>query len=96
MLADIEFNFLWFKELEGIHLRTDFDLKAHEQFGKITVFWCWIEPELCSLCGGNFSRIRPNVLAVFATSLKEETLEDGSTRTVLKLPSVQQKQLFYH
>jgi glycyl-tRNA synthetase len=27
-------------------------------------------------------------LAVFATSLVEETLEDGSTRTVLKLPSV--------
>jgi len=27
-------------------------------------------------------------LSVFATSLKEETLEDGSTRTVLKLPSV--------
>jgi glycyl-tRNA synthetase len=27
-------------------------------------------------------------LAVFATSLKEETLEDGSTRTVLQLPSV--------
>ena len=27
-------------------------------------------------------------LAVFATSLQEETLEDGSTRTVLRLPSV--------
>src|SRR5690606_10530675 len=27
-------------------------------------------------------------LAVFSTALKEETLEDGSTRTVLKLPSV--------
>ena len=27
-------------------------------------------------------------LAVFATSLKEETLEDGSTRTVLQLTSV--------
>jgi glycyl-tRNA synthetase len=27
-------------------------------------------------------------LAVFATSLKEEVLEDGSTRTVLQLPSV--------
>jgi glycyl-tRNA synthetase len=27
-------------------------------------------------------------LAVFATSLQEETLEDGSSRTVLKLPSV--------
>jgi glycyl-tRNA synthetase (class II) len=23
---------LWIKELEGIHSRTDFDLKAHEQF----------------------------------------------------------------
>jgi glycyl-tRNA synthetase len=31
----------------------------------------------------------------FAT-LKEETLEDGSTRTVLKLPSVATKQQFYH
>src|SRR4030095_12866121 len=30
--ADIEFNFPFgFKELEGIHSRTDFDLKAHEQ-----------------------------------------------------------------
>jgi glycyl-tRNA synthetase len=30
--------------------------------------------------------------------LKEETLEDGSTRTVLKLPSVvaPQRQQFYH
>ena len=27
-------------------------------------------------------------LAVFSNSLKEETLEDGSTRTVLKLPAV--------
>jgi len=27
-------------------------------------------------------------LAVFATALQEETLEDGSTRTVLRLPSV--------
>jgi glycyl-tRNA synthetase len=27
-------------------------------------------------------------LAVFSSSLQEETLEDGSTRTVLRLPSV--------
>ena len=27
-------------------------------------------------------------LAVFSNSLQEETLEDGSTRTVLQLPSV--------
>ena len=31
--SDIEFNFPFgFKELEGIHSRTDFDLKAHEEF----------------------------------------------------------------
>ena len=31
--CDIEFNFPFgFKELEGIHSRTDFDLKAHETF----------------------------------------------------------------
>ena len=31
--ADIEYNFPFgFKELEGIHSRTDFDLKAHEKF----------------------------------------------------------------
>jgi len=30
--ADIEFKFPFgFKELEGIHSRTDFDLKAHEE-----------------------------------------------------------------
>ena len=30
--ADIEFKFpMGFKELEGIHSRTDFDLKAHEE-----------------------------------------------------------------
>ena len=31
--TDIEFNFpIGFKELEGIHSRTDFDLKQHESF----------------------------------------------------------------
>ncbi|MBV5268177.1 MAG: glycine--tRNA ligase, partial [Burkholderiaceae bacterium] len=31
--ADIEFEFpIGFKELEGIHSRTDFDLSAHQQF----------------------------------------------------------------
>jgi glycyl-tRNA synthetase len=42
---------------------------------------------LCSLCGGTSVGLDRMFLAVFATSLKE-TLEDGSTRTVLKLPSV--------
>ncbi|MFD1316302.1 glycine--tRNA ligase [Namhaeicola litoreus] len=89
--ADIEFDFPFgFKELEGIHSRTDFDLKAHEKFsGKKLQFF---DPEL------NESYV-PYVietsigldrmfLAIFSESLQEEILTDGSERTVLKIPAV--------
>lgn len=88
--ADIEFNFPFgFKELEGIHSRTDFDLKQHEEHsGKKLQYF---DPEL------NKSYV-PYVietsigldrmfLAVLSASLKQEQLEDGSERTVLKLPA---------
>ena len=89
--SDIEFNFPFgFKELEGIHSRTDFDLKQHEAFsGKKLQFF---DPEL------NESYVPYVVetsigldrmfLAVLSHSLKEEVLEDGSQRTVLKLPFI--------
>ena len=89
--TDIEFKFPFgFKELEGIHSRTDFDLKAHEQYsGKKLQYF---DPEL------NESYV-PYVietsvgldrmfLAVYSNSLQEETLENGTTRTVLRLPAV--------
>ena len=89
--ADIEFNFPFgFKELEGIHSRTDFDLKAHEEHsGKKLRFY---DPELKE----NYVPyvIETSIgldrmfLAVLSSSLKEEELEDGNTRTVLKLPAV--------
>ncbi|MDR9455950.1 MAG: glycine--tRNA ligase [Salegentibacter sp.] len=89
--TDIEFNFPFgFKELEGIHSRTDFDLKAHEEHsGKKLRFY---DPELKE----NYVPyvIETSIgldrmfLAVFSSSLKEEQLEDGSSRTVLKLPAV--------
>ena len=89
--TDIEFNFPFgFKELEGIHSRTDFDLKAHEEHsGKKLRFF---DPEL----NENYVPyvIETSIgldrmfLAVLSSSLKEETLEDGSTRTVLKLPAI--------
>ena len=81
--ADIEFNFPFgFKELEGIHSRTDFDLRQHETFtGKKLQYF---DPEL------NESYVPYVVetsigldrmfLAVFSNSLVEEALEDGSTR----------------
>jgi glycyl-tRNA synthetase len=89
--ADIEFNFPFgFKELEGIHSRTDFDLRQHEKFsGKKLQFF---DPEL------NESYIPYVVetsigldrmfLAVLSHSLQDETLEDGSERTVLKIPFI--------
>ena len=89
--SDIEFNFPFgFKELEGIHSRTDFDLKAHEEFsGKKLQYF---DPE-------DNSSYTPYVvetsigldrmfLAVFSHSLVEEELENNTTRTVLKLPAV--------
>ena len=89
--ADIEFNFPFgFKELEGVHSRTDFDLKAHEEHsGKKLRFF---DPEL----NENYVPyvIETSIgldrlfLAVLSSSLKEEILEDGSSRTVLKLPAI--------
>ena len=88
--ADIEFEFPFgFKELEGIHSRTDFDLSQHEKFsGKKLQYF---DPEL----GENYVPyvVETSIgldrmfLAVLSTSLKEETLEDGSSRTVLNLPA---------
>ena len=89
--ADIEFNFPFgFKELEGIHSRTDFDLKAHEEHsGKKLQFF---DPEL----GESYVPyvVETSIgldrmfLAVLSHSLEEEQLEDGNARTVLKLPAV--------
>ncbi|APG60609.1 glycine--tRNA ligase [Christiangramia salexigens] len=89
--ADIEFDFPFgFKELEGIHSRTDFDLKAHEEHsGKKLRFY---DPELKE----NYVPyvIETSIgldrmfLAVLSASLKEEDLGEGNTRTVLKLPAV--------
>jgi len=87
--ADIEYNFPFgFKELEGVHSRTDFDLKAHEsQSGRKLQYF---DPELnknyvpyvveTSL---GLDRL---FLAVLSAAYQEEKLADGSKRTVLKFP----------
>jgi glycyl-tRNA synthetase len=89
--ADIEFNFPFgFKELEGIHSRTDFDLKAHEKFSgkKMQYFDTETNANYTPYVVETSVGLDRMFLAVFATSLKEEMLEDGSTRTVLSLPAV--------
>jgi glycyl-tRNA synthetase len=87
--ADIEFNFPFgFKELEGIHSRTDYDLSKHQDYsGKKLQYF---DPEL------NESYVPYVVetsigldrlfLAVLSTAYKEEKLQDGSERVVLNIP----------
>ena len=88
--ADIEFRFPFgFKELEGIHSRTDFDLSSHEKFtGKKLQYF---DPErnenYVPYVVETSIGLDRMFLAVFSKALTEETLEDGTTRTVLKLPS---------
>ena len=89
--TDIEFDFPFgFKELEGIHSRTDFDLKAHEKFSgkKLQYFDHEINKNYVPYVIETSIGLDRMFLAVFSKSLQEETLEDGSTRTVLKLPAV--------
>lgn len=89
--ADIEFNFPFgFKELEGIHSRTDFDLKAHEEYSgkKLQYFDHTDNTSYVPYVVETSIGLDRMFLAVFSNSLKEETLEDGSTRTVLSLPPV--------
>ena len=89
--TDIEFNFPFgFKELEGIHSRTDFDLRNHEKYtGKKLQYF---DPErnenYVPYVVETSIGLDRMFLAVFSKALKEETLMDGSTRTVLKLPPV--------
>lgn len=89
--TDIEFNFPFgFKELEGIHSRTDFDLKAHEKFSgkKLQFFDNETNTSYVPYVVETSVGLDRMFLSVFSKSLVEETLEDGSTRTVLRLPSV--------
>ncbi|VAW28315.1 Glycyl-tRNA synthetase [hydrothermal vent metagenome] len=87
--ADIEYNFpMGFKELEGIHSRTDFDLTAHENHsGKKLQFFDPQEnknyvPYVVETSIG----LDRMFLAVLSASYNEETLEDGSERVVLNIP----------
>lgn len=87
--CDIEFNFpMGFKELEGIHSRTDFDLKAHESYsGKKLQFFDPVTNEsYVPYVVETSIGLDRMFLAVMSAAYTEEKLEDGSERTVLKLP----------
>ncbi len=91
--VDIQYAFPFgFKELEGIHSRTDFDLSSHQQLsGKKMMYF---DPELQEsyvpyVVETSIGADRM-ILAIISEALQEETVPDAegkdSTRTVLKLP----------
>src|SRR5699024_9843364 len=88
---DIQFNFPFgFKELEGIHSRTDFDLKAHEEYSgkKLRFYDAESKESYIPYVVETSVGIDRLFLAVFSKALEEEDLGDGKTRTVLKLPAI--------
>ncbi len=89
--ADIEFKFPFgFKELEGIHSRTDFDLGSHEKFSgkKLQYFDPELEESYVPYVVETSIGLDRMFLAVLSNALVEEELENGSIRTVLKIPAV--------
>ena len=87
--CDIEFKFpMGFKELEGIHSRTDFDLKKHqEKSNKKMVYFdqksgSSFIPYVVETSIG-LDRL---FLSVLSSCYVEEKLDDGSNRVFLNLP----------
>jgi len=87
--CDIEYDFpMGFKELEGIHSRTDFDLKQHEEHSgkKIQYFDPEDQSSYIPYVIETSIGLDRTILALLS-KLEEENLEDGSSRVVLRIPA---------
>ena len=89
--TDIEFEMPFgFKEVEGIHSRTDFDLSQHEKYSGKNIKY--FDPEL----NENYVPyvietsigVDRTFLSIMAASYEEQQLEGGDSRIVLHLPAV--------
>ena len=88
--TDIEFNFPFgFKELEGIHSRTDFDLGNHQRLSgkKIQYYDPETSESYVPYCVETSIGVDRMFLAVLSHSYKNEKLENGETRVVLSIPA---------
>ena len=87
--CDIEFKFPFgFKELEGIHSRTDFDLTQHEKHSgkKLKYFDPELNESYVPYVVETSIGLDRMFLAVLASSYVEEDLDNNTKRTVLKIP----------
>jgi glycyl-tRNA synthetase len=85
--VDIEFDFPFgFKEVEGIHSRTDFDLGRHEEFSgkKLRYFDPETNESFIPYVVETSIGLDRLFLLVLSNAFQEESV-DGDTRTVLKL-----------
>jgi glycyl-tRNA synthetase len=88
--VDVEFKFPFgFKEVEGIHSRTDFDLSQHEQFSgkKIRYFDPELNESYVPFVVETSIGVDRMFLQVISAAYCEEQLEKD-TRVVLKIPPV--------
>ncbi|MGN6476331.1 MAG: glycine--tRNA ligase [Flavipsychrobacter sp.] len=90
--CDIEYDFpMGFKEVEGIHSRTDFDLKSHQQYSgkKLTYFDTEINQHYIPYVIETSIGLDRAVMLVLSEAYKEEdlsTAEKQDSRVVLKFP----------
>ena len=87
--CDIEYKFPFgFKELEGIHSRTNFDLVQHESHSgkKLKYFDPEENESYVPYVVETSIGLDRMFLAILSSSFNEEKLENDSVRTVLKIP----------
>ena len=87
--SDIEFKFPFgFKELEGIHSRTNFDLTQHESHSgkKLKYFDPEDNESYVPYVVETSIGLDRMFLAILSSSFIEEKLENDTVRTVLKIP----------
>jgi glycyl-tRNA synthetase len=90
--CDIEYNFpMGFKEVEGIHSRTDFDLKSHQQYSgkKLTYFDTEINQHYIPYVIETSIGLDRTVMMLLSEAYKEEDLstdDKQDSRVVLSFP----------
>ena len=89
--TDVEFKMPFgFKEVEGIHSRTNFDLSQHEKYSGRSIKY--FDPQSNESYTPYVIETSIGVdrmfLSIMCHSYEEEKLENGETRVVLKLPAV--------
>jgi glycyl-tRNA synthetase len=88
--ADVEFRFPFgFKEVEGIHSRTDFDLSQHQQYSgrKMQYFDPETGESYVPYVVETSIGVDRMILQVLSAAYTEEALEGGESRVVMRIPA---------